>query len=317
MQELLKYPFLSSARQALEGGKSELGAEQFEKAVARAVDSVALAASKPSQEASRERIFLGVSPVQAAEIFTASRLLVSLLDSEYYQNAFARGEALSARESLSKEGAGELVKITRDFFPSLNLLPEKNVFTASLFDFLSHGDGLSKRELAGGTVFLSREAALHLFEKSVFNKLRKRLPVQGLPPLFKEYALEMRNRLPTPAARSEYTGKYLSLPCIEWILKGVPEGRRYYASMALATACRKDGLTREGAAQVMQRFVDSCGSSAHPFTSREAFASLDWVYRRNPRFSCKWHREHGLGPEGRGYPCVEAMRGKTRPMPAK
>jgi len=318
---LLKYPFLSSAKAALEAGKSELGGEQFEKAITRAVDSVSIGIAKKT---GGERVFAGVSPVGAAEIFTTSRILVSLIDSEFYQNSFARGEALCARELLAGENGGEFVRIVQDFFPSFAPVAEKfadelaqNSFEVSLYDFLSHGDALSQKNLSKGKVFLSREDALHLFEKSVFFKLRRRVPVEGLPPVFKEYATDMRNRLPAPLVRAEYSGKYLSLPCITWILKGVPEGRRYYASMALAVACRKDGLTRDGAAQVMGQFVQACGNSAHPFTTREALASLDWVYRRTPRFSCRYHREHGLGPEGNGYPCEQAMRGKVRPTQEK
>ncbi len=80
MQELLKYPFLSSAKAALEAGKSELGGEQFEKAITRAVDSVSIGIAKKT---GGERVFAGVSPVGAAEIFTTSRILVSLIDSEF------------------------------------------------------------------------------------------------------------------------------------------------------------------------------------------------------------------------------------------
>ncbi len=325
MQELLKYPFLSAAKRVLEAGESKLGTEKFDKALARAVDSVRIGVAK---RLSSERYLAGASPQEAAEVFTTARLLLSLTESDYYSNCFARGEAVSARKFLEKERNNEFGEVVGDFFPSFALAEKneqtiseaeknsQNFFELLLTDFLAWCDGLPQRQLSKGKILVSREEALSLFEKAVFFKLRRRLPASGeLPPLFKEYSFELKQRLDSDSslvqrAPRDYSGQYLSLPCIQWILKGVAEGKRYYASMALAVACRKDNLPREQAAQAMQQFVDACGKSAHPFTIREGLASLDWVYRRNLRFSCRYHREHGLGPEGTGFPCEEAMRGK-------
>jgi|GEM_PF-855753 len=300
-----RFPFVSAAR-ALLSGVSEVGFEQLERAKSRATFSVALAMRKAEFDLQSS---IG-SAREEVEALATARLLVGLIDSDYYLAAFAKGEAKTAKLRLSTLTQEEFLVVFSDFFPSCRFETqgEEEGFAVSLSDFLSSGEDLPTKSVRAGEVKLSRKEALSLFENAVFLKLRRRLSPAEIPTLFRQASAELALLLPQPTFKSDYSGKYLSLPCIEWILKGVPEGKRYYASVALSVACKKDGLQKSDALKAMQQFVENCGISPHPFTIREGQATLDWVYKRNPRFSCRFHRQHGLGPEGAGYPCDQAMR---------
>ncbi len=293
-----KYPFMSKARGLLASrGLQKVGYDELERAKSRAVQSVSRAGAKD--------FAIGSPPSEneSVESYAIARLLLSVLDSEYYWSKFARGEAALAAAFLREESDESLLEISRDFFPAASFA--NGSFEIPLPQFLSYGIALPKAMLGAGVVHLERQDMLSLLRYAIVRKTMEKPSAKAEGEQLKQAALELSEMLPKPIEAVDFSGSYLSLPCMQSILKGVGEGKRYYASMALAIACRKDDLPKEKAVAVMQQFVNNSSKQTHPFTMREAQASLDWVYRRpSVRFNCPSNRSHGLAPPECAYPCT-------------
>ncbi|MBI3587714.1 hypothetical protein HY095_00815 [Candidatus Micrarchaeota archaeon] len=307
-----RFPFVPSARAfAREMGFASVGHEQLEAARVRAIDSVrhGLDSSFPTPPAphlARESV----------SSYALGRILLRVIGSEYYWRHFAKGEAECARRFAEMENPGAFVQVLGDIFPTFASEPSGG-FSLSLTDYLQSGRELNKQELSGGRIRLSRSGAIELFRNAAYARSRAepKVALAEIPAAFKSAANELSETLPKPIEVKEYAGSFLSLPCIKSIVEGVGEGKRYYASMALAVACRKDGLPREKGLEVMQLFVNNCRKETHDFTMREATATLEWVYRRsNPIHNCNSLREHGIAPPECAYPSqYERARGRGIP----
>lgn len=94
--------------------------------------------------------------------------------------------------------------------------------------------------------------------------------------------------IPKEAIAIPYKGKYLSLPCSQKILEGLPQGKRSFGAQQLAVACRLDGLSQTDAEPVLKAYVKACShSAADPFTDAEALDWLKWTYKVNkPYWAC-------------------------------
>lgn len=285
---LEKYPFLSTGKAALgDAGLASVGAADVDAAARRVAATIAVASGAESPS-------LAQSARQAVQDYALSRVLLALLGSDYYWQKFAKGEAVRAAECLRK-APGDLPAVARDFFPSIAFDASGLQAEIPVAEFLQQGGELPAGGLQQGKVFLSHEELLAALRKAVFRKALSPLSLpRDLPELFKSAAASLRSSLPKPVQQESFKGKYLALACVRSILAGAAEGKRYYASMSLAIACRKDGLQLEAAREVMAGFAAACQTGSRPFTEREALASLEWVYKRNINFSCKFQREHGL-----------------------
>jgi len=316
---LSRYPFLSAARNILARNNAEPTREDLERGRNRVLASIARGISKNDA-------FSHPAPQTVSQnvlSYAIARMLLSAAGSEYYWRAFAKGEARQAIQFLA-ENPGELVDVARDFFPKIEF-NESGDYSAKVqvIEYLSqNAENLSKRSVTDGRILLSQGELLDVIRNVVYRKAR-------LEPRAREYSRdttsaaaslreELREKFP-PIERKTYSGKYLALPCIQKMLSGVPEGRRYYASMSLAIACKLDGLSLDESTAIMQSFVEANPPSQRPFTTREALASRDWAYKRNINFSCKYQREHGLAdlPECSAGKCPITLRRPQAKPPEK
>ncbi|MFH0835007.1 MAG: hypothetical protein V1881_01555 [Candidatus Micrarchaeota archaeon] len=261
-----KYPFLSASGSV--GG--ELKEDDIERAAAFLMDALA-----------------GRTHVPSTKTYALSRLLLHALDDGWAYGKFADSMAKTIRDE-------DVAEVARDFFPSFSHgripLPE----------YLKGGGSLSGAALEKGFVSVDADELRSLVRNAVrkkildFRNARRDL----IPKRVLEIAEELRKKLPKPshvAAR----GKNLELPCVQVLLKGEPEGSRYYGAMALAIACVRDGVSKEAALEIMEDYSGRCAHGSHPFSAREARDVAEWVYRHpNVRFSCRRMQDNNLAPAG-------------------
>lgn len=289
---IAKYPFLTQARELLKSDRVKY--EELERAQDLVIDALA----------GKKREFFK-SAEEEAKTLVLAKLLLAGLQNELVARKFASSKAAEFVESLKNGDESELRMVEKEFFPSIG------ANQISLGDFLKAGGKLAEAQLQGGRVFLDENALFRLLRNAIAFKLSdfSQISLRNMPPLVREAAQELGERIPAePAFASAFKGKYLQLECVQKILKGVPEGKRYYGSVTLAIACVRDGLTREQAAQVMQDYVNNCPRGAQPFTLREALASLDWVYKHpSIGFSCSVNVSRGL-IDGQCANCVRRRK---------
>jgi len=98
-------------------------------------------------------------------------------------------------------------------------------------------------------------------------------------------------------ASQHFTGEYLSLPCIQKILEGLPEGQRNAGARILAIACRLDGASREDAEKVILEYASNC--SQENISSSEYLGWINWMYQQEkPFWNCRFCKELELCKEG-------------------
>ena len=264
-QESPKYPFLSASKGSVDG---ELKEDEIERAAAFLMDALA-----------------GKAHVPSAKTYALSRLLLHALDDGWAYGKFADAMAKTI-------GDADIPAVAADFFPSCSRgkIP--------LSEYLKGGGSLSGAALDNGAVTLDADELRLLVRNAVrrkildFRNARRDL----IPKRVLEIAEEMRKKLPKPSHVTA-RGKNLELPCVQVLLKGEPEGSRYYGAMALATACVRDGLSKEAAFDVMDEYARRCAHGTHPFSARETRDVAEWVYRHpNVRFSCRRMRDNNLAP---------------------
>jgi len=293
-----RYPFLSIGRElARAKGLEKIGDEELEAAKSRVQDSIARAGVKDFP------VIQAPSDATAVISYALGRLLLAVIDSDYYWQKFSRGEAMLAMKYLAREPSLEVLKVAGDFFPSIAETTAAG-YSIPMAEYLAYGTELQSAKLGHGQVHCTKRELFNLLRNAIARRAREKPPAVPKNDLFKTAAEELRAMLPKPIVVKEFEGSHLALPCVKAVLAGVSEGKRYYASMAVANACRVDGLSKDAAGAVMQEFVNACGKTTHPFTMREATATLDWVYRRPPFFNCNAIRQHGLAPDECAFPCT-------------
>ncbi len=289
-----KYPFLPDSK-AIIGEREGLVPDSIEreKAIGRAIDSVKANAQ--------------TNDFGNLRTFTLSKLLICLLDNDYYLMKFAQTESSRAASNLREESDWDFLKIVGSMFTSLEKIDEET-FAISLIDFLNSSNDMEQYQINKGKIILNREQLIGTFRKATYGKIRNfnRIPQDSqVRVMFKDDIENLLSRLPKPPIISSYSGKYLSLPCVKNALAHTPEGKRYYACLSICIACKKDGLSVENANGILEQFVNNSGKTSHPFTIKEALATLNWVYKKNPNFSCKMQRANGLAtPDICKSPCT-------------
>ncbi|MBI5229033.1 hypothetical protein HY991_02900 [Candidatus Micrarchaeota archaeon] len=304
-----KYPFISDAKKLLEEkAGNELRWEDLEKGINRIVSVVRGRERSLSADLSLKTAH------EEASLYAISRLLLFTLNNPLASRKFAEEEAKQAANLLALETEDVFFQVASDFFSSMkqenregvitgiSLGESMRIYSISLFDYLKYGGSLLYAQLEAGRVFMGKGEFLLLLKKAISYRIRdsSAMSLKSIPQMIKDAASELGERLPKLAgaiSMAMYKGSYLGLECVQKILKGLPEGKRYYGSMALAIACAKDKIPKEEAVKVMATFVANCRKTTHPFTLREAISVLDWVYKRNIGFSCRMLEANDLGGE--------------------
>ncbi len=298
------YPFSASARALLEKRGTTVGFAEIE----RAQDFV-----RNLYSASFETIQSKASSAPSASDplnYVLARMMLAAAGSDYYSRKFSRQYARMQAERLKKESPAVFQRIAKEFFPSLEQSGERA--SVSLPDFLKYGKELPLADVEAGRITLSREQFSLLINEAISQKFRdfSSFNASAIPQNIREAGQELADTLPSPISSTpSFGGAYLDLPCIRKILEGLGEGKRYYGSMALSVACFKDGLSKERAEEVLQQYVNACRRTSHPFTLREAFATLDWVFRHGVKgLSCRTLREQGLADKDDAFCAKCALR---------
>lgn len=279
---LEKYPFLPDAKKSIGENENQIpNTLEKQQAISKAIDSVKLNLQTKNQ---------------GVKIFALARLFVSMLDNDYYLIKFCQTESSRATKDLREENETDFFKVVCAMFSSLEKNDGEN-YTISIIDFLNSSNGLEQCQISKGKIILSKEQLINTFKKSVFQRIRNlsKIPQNSqVRNIFKDEVAELLSQLPKPPVISDFKGKYLSLPCVKNSIEHTPEGKRYYACLSICIACKKDGLSMEQAEKVLERFVENSGKTVHPFTIKEALATLSWTYKKTPNFSCKMQRANGL-----------------------
>lgn len=245
--------------------------------------------------------------------YSIARLLLAASGSNYSLELFAKTMAKQYAEELEKAGNEEFEWAATQVFPSFE--KKDGSYSISVLDYVAFGKNLAGEQIEGGRVFFGRRGLLNLLQQAVEAKIKDvKADAKALPVEVKEEAKKLAAEAPKPKfAASGYRGRYLSLPAMQTILNGVSEGKRYYASIALAIACLKDKLPREEAEGIMRTYARNCSRSTHPFTEKEAVASLDWVYKHPTiNFSLRALREQQIVDDETLNKTAEVLRQSSR-----
>lgn len=166
-------------------------------------------------------------------------------------------------------------EFARETFPSLTQRPE--YFSIGVFDYLAAEESISFVNVENGKVFIPAEQLPILLGKQVRRKVLSIPATAIFPPEVKQIAQSLSSRFALFLPRRS---KQLEKDEIKQIRLGLTEGKRFYGCMKLSRACFNDGLSLEEAKQVIIEFVKACPPSKNPFTEKEAFTCLEWVYRK-------------------------------------
>ncbi len=241
-----------------------------------------------------------------------ARMLLSCCSNRYATRLFGEGlgRLNASRLALEKEDAFQ--NSVRQLYPSLAF--EGGAYLLEFAEFLSGPNELAYASLQDGKVSVSKEELLSMVSRQLSSRASDFSsfdPKGIIPDLVKDYSASLADQLPSAPAvmRGDFTGKWLGQDCMKKIIAGVPEGRRYYGSMALSIACHKDGLSRAEAAAVLEQYVANCQRSSHAFRPGEALASLDWIYEHpGINLSCRMMVQQGL-IDGRCANCPQLRGG--------
>ena len=284
---IAKYPFLSAAKDYL---KSESASyDDLEDAKNFVLD--ALKHSPNGEPVSRYPPQTKTrGPEAAVKTLTLSRLLLACIGNDFTTQKFAQAKAAEYAANMDAESRGT---IAADLLPSL----EKKIggFSLSLADYLKYGRNLAGQEVEKGRVSLSEHQLARLAEDAIAQRIgdTAKMSLKNVPKEIREASDELNALLPRP--EQQYKGKILSKQCIQKILKGMGEGKRYYGSFAIAIACVKDNIPKEKAYEILQGYVNNCHKTSQPYTFREAKQVVDWVYGHPTiGFSCSTLVAQGL-----------------------
>ncbi len=302
---IAKYPFSSSAKSYLE----KIGVKTIN------YDDIRMAEERIREDIKNHRgpeILESVAEKQLKSFALARAILAATKNSNYIFR-FAAAEAQSMVDSIERESEEVKMQLGKELFPSLKNSHEE--YSLSIFDYTKYAKDWEGVELEAGNVYLPEVVFFSgIFKNALVFRIAdiKNISVDSLAQEVRDAAEEIspslnniiKNQSPK-YARAQ--GKFLSLGCIQFIRKGLSEGRRFYGAMALSIACLKDGLSSQQAKEVMKEYVSKCVQSPHEFTEREALNTLEWVYKKGSMgFSCSVMQAQGFG----GDYCKNCWLGK-------
>lgn len=257
---IAKYPFLGGAKEFVGEGISEIDLKE----------AVAFA-----KECFENKAHITKTPAREAKNLLLSRIMLYHLGPGFLRK-FAFRKAREYSRMLEGEEQKVLFEIARDFFPSLE--KAGGGFKISMVEYLQYGRSLPHANVSKGMVFFDEGELGACLKDAIQERIADSEKLYSkLPEDIVSAAAQLREFIPREFA-PKFTGRLLQRSELQNILKGVSEGKRYYGAMAVAIACVKDGLGKEEAEEVMGNYVANCPKGAHPFTSREGQAVVDWVY---------------------------------------
>lgn len=276
-----KYPFLAAAKEALKD--KALGAVHLQQAQQRVLASLEGQTPQPQPT------------LDYALEYVGARILLALAGEGYAAKQWAVREAATLAEEVNTESDSTRLAILHELLPSLQR--QEGAWSVSVLDYIRHSRDFALAEVADGRVRLDDQASRGLVRSAIESRLLATIPrhaLKDIPSDYRAAAEQLRAKLPKYEIQVNSSGKgagqaYLSRTCIQELRQGVGEGKRWYASMALAIALKHDGVPLEKAREVMSEFVNACPKSQHPFTAREALTTLEWAYKREgpARLSCR------------------------------
>ena len=231
------------------------------------------------------------TPGVAVRNYALDRLLVFALDDVFASRRYANNEAAHYSRLLAQEDEAVIVRVCREFLPSL----DKG--SVSVLDYVKNASRLAEQNVEGGRVFLDKGTLVSVFREALARRIAA-FPAsrKGIPKAVVDAAADLKpeaEEVSRPA--SQFKGSLYSLPCIRRIRKGVLEGKRYYGAMALAIALCRDGVPREQAVAELEDYARLCAHGNNEFTAKEAKNAVDWVYRHpSIGLSCQAMRDQGL-----------------------
>lgn len=93
----------------------------------------------------------------------------------------------------------------------------------------------------------------------------------------------------------EFTGKHLSLPCVQSLLNKTEEGKRAGGAQQVLFAAKKDGKTFEEAMEIMQEYVNNCEQITSEYSLAEAERWAKNIYSKDDTyFACGLSRRLGV-----------------------
>ncbi|MFH0971518.1 MAG: hypothetical protein V1835_03030 [Candidatus Micrarchaeota archaeon] len=292
------------------GGKEEFAAKYpfSEKAKEYLARANITAISEKELENGKERLMQALNGLESARSkehmkgivrYVLARILLGALNNHAANAKFASYEAKNALSLLKTEEPEIVELLAGEFFPSLEM--RGGIWDISTLDYLKYGGDLANENVENGRVYFENGRFMQLLRRAMQIKIADiAFSPKSLPENIRKYAEALRQDVEKSASMEgkfsgAFKGKYISLPAMQKILQGLPEGKRYYGSMSLAIACLKDGFSKEEAEQMMIAYARNCSKSTHAYTEREAIASLEWVYKHPTiNFSLKTLREQGL-----------------------
>jgi hypothetical protein len=88
-------------------------------------------------------------------------------------------------------------------------------------------------------------------------------------------------------ASCNFKGMYMSLPCVEKILKGMKEGQRNAGARIISIGCRLDNMPEKEALKAMRIYAGNC--SPDNISESEYSSWLDWIYSQDVYFwNCRF-----------------------------
>lgn len=163
-----------------------------------------------------------------------------------------------------------------EVFPSLVQSGDAG-FRINVFEFLNAEESISLMRIENGVVILSRSELSDVLVSQVKRRVMSIPQSPVLPEEVKQVALQLAKLYAPLAPRG---AKNLEKPEVKQIRLGVAEGGRYYGCMKLSRACFNDGLSFEEAKQIILEYLTACSQGKSPFTEKEAFTCLEWVYKK-------------------------------------
>ncbi|MBI4360276.1 hypothetical protein HY572_00720 [Candidatus Micrarchaeota archaeon] len=276
------YPFLPDAKAQLEPGLNDAD-----------IDAAILFLKQPVTESTYENTGRHV------KLYALSKALLSCL-SDYVKKKYAKKKAEEYVQRINRKN--EQLSVGRAFLESLHAEGER--YSLTLSDYLRFGENLVHQTARDGRVAINNQELNALLSKAIAEKFTDSA-AQDVPDAIQRKA----SALDDQPKKKSYGKKFLDLGCIQSILTGSPEGKRFYGAMGLSIAARRDGVPKDAAQKLMQDYVSRC-SGTKPFTPSEGESTLNWVYDRDIGFSCKVMMDNGF--EGTYCPaCPLNWRKKT------
>lgn len=220
------------------------------------------------------------------KLYTLAKALLSCC-SDHVKKKYAKKKADEYVKHVNRKN--DQLAVGRAFLESLQ--SESDAYTLSLSDYLAYGEHLVHQSVRGGRVTINNQELNALLAKAIAGKFTDAV-AQQVPDALQQKALELDEQ----PRRKSYGKKFLDLGCIQSLLAGAPEGKRFYGAMGLSIAAHRDGLPKQDARKIMQEYVSKC-EGTKPFTQTEGENTLNWVYARDIGFSCKVMMDNGFeGP---------------------